>query len=422
MTRIICTGDWHLGNVFHKIDRLPEQKHFLSWLENKLVELQPDALLVAGDVFDTSNPSAAAQTLYYDFLVNATTLLPSMQIIITSGNHDSGNRLEAPRQLLSRQKVEVRGSIPRRYTPTDDGSAVELNYDDIIIPIANGHDTPPQAVVVALPYMRTDQLPASSYSAGVRQVLHEACARARTLFPSLPIVMMAHIYASGAEIADGSSERIVGGQEQVDFGSWPDHPDYLTCGHIHKRQHIAATSWARYSGSILPMSFAERDYRHGVDLVTVEQGKPPRVEFVEYPVQHPLVSLPREGGADIDTLLKLIAELPDRQGTTLSDNSLYLELNLIAESVDDTIISSMEKAVERKDAVICRECRIMPEIDLHTFTGNERIVSINDVLNRDPLEALVECFELKNGKDSLGERRTAMLREVVDSIKAPTDD
>ena len=80
MTRIICTGDWHLGNVFHKIDRLPEQKHFLSWLENKLVELQPDALLVAGDVFDTSNPSAAVQTLYYDFLVNATTLLPSMQM------------------------------------------------------------------------------------------------------------------------------------------------------------------------------------------------------------------------------------------------------------------------------------------------------------------------------------------------------
>ncbi|MBQ9473865.1 MAG: exonuclease SbcCD subunit D [Bacteroidales bacterium] len=421
MTKIICTSDWHLGNIFHKMDRLPEQQHFLDWLEQTIVDVRPDALLVAGDVFDTSNPSAAAQSLYYDFLDRATSLLPSMQIIITGGNHDSGNRLEAPRLLLARHKVEVRGSVQRQRIATDDGYRTSLLYDDLIIPVTAADGTT-QAAVVALPYLRPDQLPGSSYSAGVRQVLQDSCTRARSLYPEVPVVMMAHIYTSGAEIANGSSERIVGGQEQVDFGPWPDHPDYLTCGHIHKRQPIAGTSWARYSGSTLPMSFAERDYRHGVDLLLLEQGMPPRIEFIEYEVQHPLVSLPRQGGADIDTLLKLIAELPDRQGNTLSDRCLYLELNLTADVVDDNTIQRMEAAVARKDAVICRECRIMPDIDVPSFNGGERFASMDDVLNRDPLDALIECFELKNGKGSLGERRTAMLRELVNSINGTSSE
>ena len=63
--KIIATGDWHLGNLFHGNDRLPEHKHFLQWLLQQIHEQQPDALLVAGDVFDNGNPSAAAQTIYY---------------------------------------------------------------------------------------------------------------------------------------------------------------------------------------------------------------------------------------------------------------------------------------------------------------------------------------------------------------------
>ena len=75
----------------------------------------------------------------------------------------------------------------------------------------------------------------------------------------------------GAEIAaDDASERIiVGGSEQVTLCGMNDRPDYLTCGHIHKRQHIRDTDWARYSGSVLPMSFAEKSYTHGVDLVDI---------------------------------------------------------------------------------------------------------------------------------------------------------
>ena len=75
--KIIATSDWHLGNLFHGNDRLPEHKHFLKWLLEQIAEQNPDALLIAGDIFDNGNPSAAAQTVYYEFLADATQLCPN---------------------------------------------------------------------------------------------------------------------------------------------------------------------------------------------------------------------------------------------------------------------------------------------------------------------------------------------------------
>ena len=82
--KILATSDWHLGNLFHGNDRLPEHKHFLKWLLEQIAEQKPDALLIAGDIFDNGNPSAAAQTVYYEFLADATQLCPNMQVIITA--------------------------------------------------------------------------------------------------------------------------------------------------------------------------------------------------------------------------------------------------------------------------------------------------------------------------------------------------
>ena len=92
--KIIHTADWHLGNNFHGHDRTNEHRHFLNWLLHTLDKQQPDALLIAGDVFDSSNPSAAAEELLFDFLLKATTLVPGLQVVITAGNHDSGSRLD----------------------------------------------------------------------------------------------------------------------------------------------------------------------------------------------------------------------------------------------------------------------------------------------------------------------------------------
>ena len=132
--KIICTSDWHLGNLFQGYDRLPEHEHFLQWLLNQIDEQQPDALLVAGDVFDNGNPSAKAQSVYYKFLAEAPHHCPKMRIIITAGNHDSASRLEAPRELLTRHHVEVRGSVKRHWVIDAEGQGDWMyDYDDLLI-------------------------------------------------------------------------------------------------------------------------------------------------------------------------------------------------------------------------------------------------------------------------------------------------
>jgi exonuclease SbcD len=113
--KIIATSDWHLGNLFHGNDRLPEHKHFLNWLLDHLQLERPDALLIAGDIFDNANPSAAAQSVYYEFLAEATERCSGMSIIITAGNHDSASRLEAPRPMLVKHNVQIRGNVRRTW-------------------------------------------------------------------------------------------------------------------------------------------------------------------------------------------------------------------------------------------------------------------------------------------------------------------
>ncbi len=420
--KILTTSDWHLGNLFHGNDRLPEHKHFLQWLLGKIQEQQPDALLIAGDVFDNGNPSAAAQSAYYEFLADATQACPGMQIIITAGNHDSASRLEAPRALLTRHKVEIRGNIHRTWYASGDEGKWIIDYDDLCVPVSGKEGD--KAVVLTVPYLRSDILQNASYSEGVNGFLRALTAHARGKYPDTPLIMMAHMYAKGAEIAskDASEKIVIGGQEEVNMEGWTDHPDYMTCGHIHKRQHIWNTDWARYTGSVLPMSFAEIDYKHGVDLVSFsEEKKRPSVDFIEYVPQHRLRVLPEDDSELTPKKLeKLInTELKDRVDGKLDDNFEYLVLKVKLEKVSNDDITALEAVVKTKNAVLCRIQKIIPALDLTTIKGKEQIHSIDDILNRDPLETLKETFAVKNSKEMTAHQEE-MLKTLLESINENT--
>ena len=109
--RIIHTADWHLGQTFYSFERANEHRIFLEWLENILKERNTDLLLIAGDIFDSPNPSAEAQRMLYGFLTKVTTESPTLKVVITAGNHDSAARLEAPNPLLSSFNTHVSGIV-----------------------------------------------------------------------------------------------------------------------------------------------------------------------------------------------------------------------------------------------------------------------------------------------------------------------
>ena len=420
--KIICTSDWHLGNLFHGNDRLPEHRHFLSWLLARIKEQHPDALLIAGDIFDNGNPSAAAQSAYYEFLADATETCPDMNVVIIAGNHDSASRLEAPRALLTRHKVEIRGNIHRSWVANEDGGNWVINYDDLMIPINGGDGS--QAIVLTVPYLRSDVVQNANYSEGVNTILRELTAKAREKYRDSPLIMIAHMYAKGADIAksDASEKIFIGGQEEVNMQGWDEHPDYFACGHIHKRQHIWNTDWAHYSGSVLPMSFAEKDYHHGVDMVTIENGTKPQIEFLEYEPQHKLMFLPEaEEELTSKKLEKRInAELQNKTEDKLDDNFVYLVLKVTLEKVNNDAIKELEALIGTKNAVLCKIQKIIPELDITTISGSQHLQSIDDILNRDPLDTLKETFVVKNGKE-MTDHQEKMLTDLLNSLTAEND-
>lgn len=420
--KIICTSDWHLGNLFHGNDRLPEHRHFLSWLLARIKEQHPDALLIAGDIFDNGTPSAAAQSAYYEFLADATETCPDMNVVIIAGNHDSASRLETPRALLTRHKVEIRGNIHRSWVANEDGGNWVINYDDLMIPINGGDGS--QAIVLTVPYLRSDVVQNANYSEGVNTILRELTAKAREKYRDSPLIMIAHMYAKGADIAksDASEKIVIGGQEEVNMQGWDEHPDYFACGHIHKRQHIWNTDWAHYSGSVLPMSFAEKDYHHGVDMVTIENGTKPQIEFLEYEPQHKLMFLPEaEEELTSKKLEKRInAELQNKTEDKLDDNFVYLVLKVTLEKVNNDAIKELEALIGTKNAVLCKIQKIIPELDITTISGSQHLQSIDDILNRDPLDTLKETFVVKNGKE-MTDHQEKMLTDLLNSLTAEND-
>lgn len=413
--KIITTGDWHLGNLFHGYDRLPEHRHFLEWLLNQIKNTEADALLIAGDIFDVANPSAASQEVYYEFLDEATKQNPHLQIVAVAGNHDSAYRLEAPRSLLRRHKMEIRGIVRRKWVQKEAGGYWENDYDDLMIPIEGKEgDT---AVVLAVPYLRSDFVGTGGYSDGVNRFLSELTQKAREKYSDTPLIMMAHMYAKGSEIAakDASEKIVIGGQEEVNIGNWEDHPDYFTSGHIHKRQHIWNTNWARYTGSVLPMSFSEKDYEHGVDLVTISEGKKPKWEFLKYTPQHKLVTLP-EGEEELTTrqLVKLIEKiLPERaENGELGNDFQYVMLKVKMDKISHEDIKAIDTALQKKNALLCKLHKVMPKLEIRTLSGEEEIKSVEDILNRDPIMTLKETFAIKHGRE-MSEQQELMIKKLL---------
>lgn len=417
--KIIATSDWHLGNLFHGNDRLSEHEHFLKWLLQQLEEHRPESLLVAGDIFDNGNPSAAAQSLYYNFLSQAAMICPTMKIIITAGNHDSAIRLEAPRPILSYNNIEIRGNIHRSWVNDEESGHWQIDFDDLIIPIND------EVAVIAVPYLRSDVVHNSDYSAGVKHILSELTQRARKLYPTSKLVMMAHMYAKGAEIVskDASEKIVIGGQEEVNMEGWNDHPEYFTCGHIHKRQHIWNTDWARYTGSILPMSFAEKDYKHGVDLISINDNEKIKVQQLVYTPQHRLRILPEnDESISVKELKRLISNsLTDRIDGKLGDDFEYLVIKVKQNIINNDEIKELEEIINSKNVVLCKIQKVIEQIEVHTISGSQKITSIDDILNRNPIETLKECFYLMHGSE-MTDRQEALLNELIKDVKSEIND
>lgn len=350
MIRILHTADWHLGQTFFGYDRTEEQEHFLSWLSSRLKENEIDVLIIAGDVFDVSNPSAASQRMFYHFLHKVTEENPSLQVVAVAGNHDSAARLEAPLPLLQKMRTEIKGIVPKV-----DG---EIDYDSLLVELKNRNGET-EAICMAVPFLRQGDYPAvetegNPYAEGVKELYSRLLERAlANKKEEMAVVAIGHLQATGSEIADRDySERtIIGGLECVSPAAFSGEISYTALGHIHKSQRVSGRENIRYAGSPLAMSFAEKNYHHGVVVVTIDGKKPADIRKLEYSPLCKLMSLPRTGtAASPDDILEELKnmQLPEES------NMPYVEIKVLLTEPEPMLRQQIEEALADKPVRLAR--------------------------------------------------------------------
>ncbi|PMR72488.1 exonuclease SbcCD subunit D [Billgrantia endophytica] len=308
--KLIHTADWHLGQTFHGQERHVEHRAFLDWLLQTLEARQPDALLIAGDVFDVVNPSLRAQEELYGFIVEAHRRLPRLDIVMIAGNHDSGSRIELPGPLMRRLNTHALG----RVNWCDDGS---LDAERLLVPLTDTRGDV-RAWCLALPFLRPSEVtgirrdnePAhdGGYIAGIQRVHRELIdAARRQRQPGQALVAMSHAHLRGAQVSEHSERPIViGGEESISAALFPDDIAYVALGHLHRPQQVGEAR-IRYSGSPLPMDFSEVHYPHQVVEITLEGETLVSSEPIPVPRT---VELMRIGPAPLAQVLAELETLP----------------------------------------------------------------------------------------------------------------
>ena len=374
--KLLHTADWHLGNAFYGYDREAEFKHYLAWLRQTLAEQQPDVLLIAGDVFDHPNPSAEAEKMFFRFLCTAAEEVSGLQTVVIAGNHDSGARLEAPAGLLYLHNIYVRGTIERLPDGTPD-------FDRLILPLSRRDNNEAEVVCFAVPYLRSGDYPAGmTPEEGLRYYFEQLWKHLRKSdFRGLPVIPLAHYYAADARLSETEhSERlVVGGQDRVEGDVAGRDAAYIALGHIHRAQEVRERTF--YAGSILPMSFSEKYYDHGAQLIELDEQGRAAVSRLTYTPLRQLKSIPEKGAASAGEVLDLISRLPNREKNN-------------EEQPEPQFLHDVTNALQTKAVRFCRILREQPEAP----NAERSMPDVVNVTTTTPLELAQQVFQDKYGK------------------------
>jgi len=349
--RLLHTSDWHLGQTLHNFERAYEHGCFLDWLEDTLVEQDIDVLLIAGDIFDNANPSAAAHRQLYRFLQRSRTRLPQLQVVVIAGNHDSPGRLEAPTPLLEAYNTTVVGNVVR-------GRDGEVDLERLVVPL-RARDGAVEAWCLAVPFLRpgdvpriardTDtDIPQDPYLAGATLLYRQAHALARERAGDTgAIVTMGHCHMADGQASQDSERRIViGGSETMPASMFEPGIAYAALGHLHLAQRVGGREHVRYCGSPLPLSFSEVGYQHQVVRIDLEGPKASAITPILVPRPVELLRVPPKPAPLEDALaaleaLELDADLPEQAWP-------YLEVRVLLDGPEPGLRTRIEAALAGK--------------------------------------------------------------------------
>ena len=372
--KIIHLSDLHLGKRVNEFSMLEDQKYILGQILNVIDQEMPDAVIIAGDVYDKSVPSAEAVELFDDFLYELAQR--KLQVFIISGNHDSPERIAFANRLIDLSGIHL--------SPVFNGTVMPVTLEDSYGPVS----------FYMLPFVKPSSVrrffedtEIDSYTDAVKTAVG-----AMNMDQSHRNVLVTHQFVTGA-LRSESEDITVGGTDNIDASVF-DGIDYVALGHIHGPQNIGSVR-IRYCGTPLKYSFSEASHIKSVTVVTLREKGDLSIETVPLKPKHDM----REIRGFFSDLMK--AE--DLKGLMSED---YLHVILTDEE-------EIPNAMDKLRTVFPNILKL--DYDNTRTRSSGKILGADAPEKRSPFELLAEFYELQNGKP-LSEEQKQFSREIIERI------
>jgi len=332
--KFLHTSDWHIGRGLPGQSRDVEQRKALEEVLAYAIEHEVDAVLVAGDVFDTSAPSPESESMVYNFF--RALYAAGIPASVIAGNHDHPRRWDAIAPLLNTARIHVLGR-------PDTGAALTQ---------FESRDGKEKAQVIQVPWIgerdgvdfgtlqQESADPLRQYAARVGQYFELLC---NSFDPSMVNVLMTHVFVDGAKVGVGGGERelhIATNIYGVPAPSLPTKAQSTAMGHVHKPQNIDCGTTASYCGSLLQLDFGEHDQAKYVNLVELHPRQPAIVTHLPIKAGRHMVDI---GSPDKGVLLGDLAEYAGQNETSWF--RVYVELDLPVPNLPQLVRSTLSSAV-----------------------------------------------------------------------------
>ena len=271
--RFLHTADWHVGKPLRGRSRMDEMAAAVAQVADIAIDRKVDAVLVAGDVFDSPAPPPEAEKLVYDFL--ARLVSDRVACVLIAGNHDHPRKLGALASLLEGLHIHVRPEV----RPPNQGGVVSLASRDgreeariAVLPFV-----PERKVVDACAVMDAEHKWYEAYSSRIEQIL---AALVRGLPADTVNLVLAHLLVDGARVGTGERELHLGQIYGVNPQQLPSTVQYIALGHLHRPQEVLAPAKTRYPGSLIELDFGEQEQDKSVVILDAQPQRPPHIELV----------------------------------------------------------------------------------------------------------------------------------------------
>lgn len=374
--KFIHLSDLHLGKRVNEFSMLEDQEFILTKIINIIDEQKPDGIIIAGDVYDKSVPSAEAVELFDDFLVRLSKR--DLKVFVISGNHDSAERIAFGGRLMDKSGIYMSPVYNSKIAPvsmTDDFGEINVYMLPFVKPTNVRRFYPDNEI--------------TSYTDAVRVAVD-----AMNIDTSKRNILITHQFVTGA-LRTESEDISVGGSDNVDASVFADF-DYVALGHIHRNQKCGGSEYIRYSGTPLKYSFSEAKDNKTVTVVEMNAKGDIALDFIPLIPKRDMVEI--KGTYD-ELTLKSFWE-------NTSYNEDYMHITLTDEDDIPDVLTKLR--------VIYKNIMKLDYDNKRTRTANE-INGTENVKEKTPFEHFSEFYELQNGQP-LNEEQTVFIANIIEQI------